>query len=152
MLRSAGTVIVCNGLKGTRTLTSAVTIGSSSSSTPSVFVLGLLEKGYRAATSMFSSINVAKGKPDARETAFWTQIVTMPSSHLENQRSNIETVAREAVAGVNNNSDINHEDVYTHILQSSTVKKRKMAMNKHKLKKRRKLLKMNTKVSRGATR
>ena len=35
---------------------------------------------------------------------------------------------------------------------SSTVKKRKMAMNKHKLKKRRKGLRMNTKVSRGSVR
>lgn len=36
-----------------------------------------------------------------------------------------------------------------HLMLSSTVKKRAMKMNKHKLKKRRKLLRMNTKVSRG---
>lgn len=35
------------------------------------------------------------------------------------------------------------------VRQSSTMKKRRMKMNKHKLKKRRKLLRMNTKVSRG---
>ena len=36
-----------------------------------------------------------------------------------------------------------------HLVLSSTVKKRAMKMNKHKLKKRRKLLRMNTKISRG---
>jgi len=44
---------------------------------------------------------------------------------------------------------VNSEELLGHLWQSSTVKKRKMKMNKHKLKKRRKLLRMNTKVSRG---
>jgi len=41
------------------------------------------------------------------------------------------------------------EECSSAVWQSSTVKKRAMKMNKHKLKKRRKLLRMNTKQSRG---
>lgn len=40
-------------------------------------------------------------------------------------------------------------DIFSGIYLSSTMKKRSTKMNKHKLKKRRKLLRMNTKVSRG---
>ena len=42
-----------------------------------------------------------------------------------------------------------NDDVFDGIMMSSVVKKRRMKMNKHKLKKRRKLMRMNTKQSRG---
>jgi hypothetical protein len=43
-----------------------------------------------------------------------------------------------------------NEVLQNSIFLSSTMKKRRTKMNKHKLKKRRKLLKMNTKASREA--
>lgn len=45
-------------------------------------------------------------------------------------------------------SEIREEFLDTAVLNSSTMKKRRMKMNKHKLKKRRKGLRMNTKLSR----
>jgi len=45
--------------------------------------------------------------------------------------------------------DDSSNDIFNGIMMSSVVKKRRMKMNKHKLKKRRKLNRMNTKQSRG---
>ena len=45
--------------------------------------------------------------------------------------------------------DHSSNDIFNGIMMSSVVKKRRMKMNKHKLKKRRKLNRMNTKQSRG---
>jgi len=57
--------------------------------------------------------------------------------------------AQAALLGMEQQVVNSEEPLLGHLWQSSTVKKRKMKMNKHKLKKRRKLLRMNTKVSRG---
>lgn len=57
--------------------------------------------------------------------------------------------SREALLWSNLTSTSNSNSLLeSNLILSSTMKKRKMAMNKHKLKKRRKALRMNTKRSR----
>lgn len=74
------------------------------------------------------------------ENAFWRTMCKAAPAH-----SHAGTIGASAAKGT--------ENIATDALWlSSTVKKRKMAMNKHKLKKRRKALRMNTKVSRGSVR
>lgn len=54
-----------------------------------------------------------------------------------------------SVAGVVSKEQSTDSILDEAILLSSTIKKRRMKMNKHKLRKRKKALRMNTKVSRG---
>lgn len=81
-----------------------------------------------------------------------SSLFTFAASRFVSTRLVFDTVT-------NNNEDAmtvsSHRGEAEHLLsdsaiwQSSTMKKRRMKMNKHKLKKRRKDLKMNTKASRG---
>ena len=60
-----------------------------------------------------------------------------------------EVMSRTPAAGTGLAPSQPEDNSNSAVWQSSTVKKRAMKMNKHKLKKRRKLLRMNTKQSRG---
>lgn len=65
---------------------------------------------------------------------------------LSNIYRAIYSLAESVSLSLTTNENLSASDA---IWLSSTMKKRRMKMNKHKLKKRKKSLKMNTKVSRG---
>jgi hypothetical protein len=73
----------------------------------------------------------------------------------ENITSSLKDIISNEVESANgiNSIDVddsNTNDIFTNgVVLSSTLKKRRMKMNKHKLKKRRKSLRLNTKISRG---
>jgi Mitochondrial domain of unknown function (DUF1713) len=78
----------------------------------------------------------------------WDSLVAKKSGIL----ANLLSCSFPSVANINNISCVEGRSspLVDSIWLSSTMKKRRMKMNKHKLKKRRKALRMNTKASREA--
>ncbi len=118
-------------------------------------IIGGIWGRLRSGINPLSYMRGLLGKPEEQETNFWRSMVN--TSVASNANTGMLSDYAEAAANANSNASSAEAQVTTnvfdtHILQSSTVKKRRMAMNKHKLKKRRKVLRMNTKISRGAVR
>lgn len=93
-------------------------------------------------TSMYQSTiaSLTKSSPSLR-----CSIINLEVPVLGNIYRAVYSLAESASLSLMTNDTPSMNDA---ILLSSTMKKRRMKMNKHKLKKRKKSLKMNTKVSR----
>lgn len=82
---------------------------------------------------------------------FKNKLLNVVRLYVSDSSSPIERVQRFIIQPMQNveEQESSASPLHDNLFLSSTVKKRHMKMNKHKLKKRRKLLRMNTKVSRG---
>jgi hypothetical protein len=116
-------------------------------------ILGGIWERFRSGANPLLYMRGLLGKPEEQETNFWRSMVNTSVASNANTGMLSDYAAGNASDAEITTSASSSSNVFdTHILQSSTVKKRRMAMNKHKLKKRRKVLRMNTKISRGAVR
>ena len=68
--------------------------------------------------------------------------------NIYNNNDNIDDISNDNLDNLDNFDNLDNLDDNSGIWYSSTMKKRRIKMNKHKLKKRRKLRRFNTKKSR----